>query len=235
VNDWAKWTPKIPVHFEHGSTEPLRELSSRWREHHQTYPKEIEVIQVPVLYTDIDGTIRWGKDELGRFVNTKDDVRVFDGVPDLLWAYKNLGWRIIGVSNQGGVALGHMTMADCFGAMGETQRQCRGAFDKIVFCAHSPFHECPCRKPKIGMIVDSRQWLFQQYGDSYPMELAVFVGDRPEDETCAANASLRFINAIHWRRGAHLDEVLSERNRKLGFTRNEHEEVLDEQGGVGDS
>jgi hypothetical protein len=24
---------------------------------------------VPVLYCDIDGTIRWGKDELGRFVN----------------------------------------------------------------------------------------------------------------------------------------------------------------------
>lgn len=162
--------------------------------------------QVPVLYCDIDGTIRHGKDELGKFVNTAEDVVVFDGVADLLWSYKNLGWRIIGVSNQGGIALGHLTMDDCFAAMGETQRQCRLAFDKIVFCAHSPFDErgCPCRKPGTAMVTNSRDWLFQQYGESYPWHLGLFVGDRPEDETCAANAGLPFMWAQEWREGQHI-------------------------------
>lgn len=166
--------------------------------------------RVPVLYCDIDGTIRHGKTELGRFVNTKDDVRVFDEVPDLLWGYKNLGWRIIGVSNQGGIALGHMTMQDCFGAMGETQRQCRAAFDKIVFCAHSPYDNppCPCRKPGIALVTDSRKWLFTEYGDSYPWDMALFVGDRPEDEATAANAGILFLDAAKWRKGEHYAGLL---------------------------
>lgn len=163
--------------------------------------------RVPVLYCDIDGTIRKGKDELGKFVNVAADVEVFEEVPELLKGYKELGWRIIGLSNQGGIALGHMSMSDCFAAMGETQRQCNLAFDKIVFCAHSPYDECPCRKPGIAMIEGSRLWLFEKHGESYPMPMGLFTGDRPEDETCAANAGIPFMWAKDWRTGVHLDTL----------------------------
>jgi D-glycero-D-manno-heptose 1,7-bisphosphate phosphatase len=174
--------------------------------------------QTPVLYTDIDGTIRHGKDELGHFVNTVEDVKVFEEVPDLLWAYKNLGWRIIGISNQAGVGLGHMTIEACFAQMGETQRQCRVAFDKIVFCAHRPYDDCPCRKPKAGMVFDCQKWLNINYPlEEHPMGISIFVGDRPEDEMCATNAGLRFVDAKDWRRGKHFDEVLMNRNRKHGL------------------
>lgn len=167
------------------------------------------ILQVPILWCDIDGTIRKGKDEIGKFVNTKDDVEVFEEVPALLKGYKQLGWRIIGVSNQGGIALGHMTMDDCFAAMGETQRQCEGAFDKIVFCAHSPYDEpgCPCRKPRTAMLENSREWLFANHGESYPWHLGLFTGDRPEDETTAANAGVPFMWAKDWRTGIHLDTL----------------------------
>lgn len=170
------------------------------------------LLEVPVLWCDIDGTIRWGKDELGRFVNTKDDVRVFDEVPDLLLGYKALGWRIIGASNQGGIALGHMTMDDCFAAMAETQRQCENAFDKIVFCAHSPYDNpgCPCRKPKIGMIIQTREWLSQNHGELYPNHLGLVTGDRPEDEMMAANANIPYLLASRWREGHHLRRMQSE-------------------------
>lgn len=161
--------------------------------------------KVPVLYCDIDGTIRKGKTELGRFVNTAADVEVFGGVPELLWKYKNLGWRIVGISNQGGIALGHMTMADALSAMAETQRQCNMAFDKINFCAHSPYDNpgCACRKPGTLLISESRNWLFQTYGEAYPVHMGLFTGDRPEDETCAANAGLPFMNAAEWRTETH--------------------------------
>lgn len=160
--------------------------------------------RVPILFTDIDGTIRWGKDELGKFVNTKYDVTVFKGVPDLLARYKALGWRIVGISNQGGIGLGHMTQRDCMEAMGETQKQCNYAFDKIVFCAHSPYADCPCRKPKTLMIEDTRHWLFTRHGEVYPKSMSLFVGDRPEDETCAANAGIPFLWAETWHTGMHV-------------------------------
>jgi len=169
---------------------------------------------VPVLYTDIDGTIRFGKDELGRFVNGPEDVQVFPEVRDLLWSYKDLGWRIIGISNQGGIALGHMTMKTCFTAMVETQNQCGGVFDKISWCSHHPDAETPemavcwCRKPRPGLVIESAMAMFEKTGEIYPPHLGLFVGDRPEDEKCAENAGLRFMPADSWRTGVHMVELL---------------------------
>lgn len=165
---------------------------------------------VSVLWIDIDGTVRKGKDELGKFVNTKEDVEVFEEVPDILRGYKALGWRIIGVSNQGGVALGHMTMEEAMEAFGETQRQCgEGTFDKIVFCAHSPYDNppCPCRKPGTLMLSETRNWLYSTFNESYPWHRGMFVGDRPEDEMTAANAGLKFLWAEEWRTGVHLETL----------------------------
>jgi D-glycero-D-manno-heptose 1,7-bisphosphate phosphatase len=170
--------------------------------------------RVPILYCDLDGTIRWGKDELGRFVNGPDDVHVFDEVPDLLWRYKKLGWRIVGVSNQGGIALGHMTMEVCAAAMLETQRQTRDAFDKIAWCSHFPTAEdpemavCWCRKPRPGLVIEAALMLAEKHrGEIYPPHLGLFVGDRPEDAACAENAGLRFMAADVWRTGKHLEEA----------------------------
>lgn len=168
---------------------------------------------VPVLYCDIDGTVRWGKDELGRFVNTADDVRVFDEVPDLFVRYKKLGWRIIGVSNQGGIALGYMDQHTCWMAMAETQKQTRHAFHKLLWCSHHPDAKdpemaiCWCRKPKAGLVIEGALHLAEQTGEIYPPYLGLFVGDRHEDEECAINAGLRFMSAEIWRAGKHLEEL----------------------------
>lgn len=171
---------------------------------------------VPVLYCDIDGTIRHGKDELGHFVNTAEEVKVFDGVPDLLWKYKKLGWRIVGVSNQGGVALGHMSQRDCQKAMAETHKQTGYAFNKLTWCMHHPdaptpeMAVCWCRKPKPGMIIESALAMSEHFvTEIYPPHLALFVGDRSEDLECAQNAGIRFMLAEEWRRGDHLKEIES--------------------------
>jgi len=87
-------------------------------ENEERIPPDIR--RVRVLYLDLDGTVRWGLDELGHFVNNPDDVRIFDGVPDLLRRYRDAGWRIVAVSNQGGVALGHMSLTLCLATMMET-------------------------------------------------------------------------------------------------------------------
>ncbi len=171
---------------------------------------------VPVLYLDLDGTVRLGKDELGRFVNGPEDVKVFDQVPELLQAYKNLGWRIIGVSNQGGIALRYMDMRTCVAAMSETQLQCNSAFDKIIWCSHHPdatdpeMAHCWCRKPRPGMVIEAALDLAHKTGEIYPPHLALFVGDRPEDEGCAENAGIRFMPAELWRTGTHVEELMAQ-------------------------
>jgi D-glycero-D-manno-heptose 1,7-bisphosphate phosphatase len=155
----------------------------------------------PVLYLDLDGTVRWGLEELGRFVNSVGDVRVFAGVPGILRIYKGLGWRIVGISNQGGVALGHMTHEQCQATIDETDRQCDNLFDLILFCPHAPRAGCLCRKPRAGMILQAEYDLSTRYAESYPRDMAGFVGDREDDRGCAEAAGLPFMNAARWRAG----------------------------------
>lgn len=160
---------------------------------------------IKVLYCDLDGTIRKGFDELGKFVNTKEDVEVFDGVAEKLRAYKEEGWRIVGVTNQGGVSLGHLSFEDMSLAVAETQKQSGFAFDKIMACIHHPeakdpeFAVCWCRKPRIGSIVEAAIAMGRENDEFYPPHLALFIGDRTEDKECAENAGVRFMEAKEWR------------------------------------
>jgi D-glycero-D-manno-heptose 1,7-bisphosphate phosphatase len=168
---------------------------------------------VPVLYLDIDGTVRWGKDELGRFVNTAEDVKVFDEVPELLRQYKESGYRIVGISNQGGIALGYMDMRACALAMLETNRQCGEIFDKVSWCIHHPdatnpeMARCWCRKPKTGLIIETALELSEKYGEIYPPYMSLLVGDMDSDRICAENAGLDFMDAAEWRSGKHLEAM----------------------------
>lgn len=161
-----------------------------------------------VLYLDIDGTVRKGFDELGRFVNCAADVEIFPEALSAIKEYKKEGWLIVGVTNQGGIALGHQTMQDAIDALWKTHVLCGGLFDKICMCRHHPqatdplMSSCWCRKPKIGMLIEAAQALAERHQGMCPPSLALMVGDRLEDEQCAANAGVRFLWAKDWRAGA---------------------------------
>jgi D-glycero-D-manno-heptose 1,7-bisphosphate phosphatase len=165
---------------------------------------------VPVLYLDIDGTVRQGKDDpIGRFVNGPEDVAVFPEAVERMRLWKLGGGRIAGVSNQGGIALGILSEAKVAAAMSETQRQCGNLFDLLLWCRHHPQAEhpemarCWCRKPSAGAVVEAAHGLADRYpGEFYPPYMGLFVGDRPEDEQCARSAGLDFEWAAEWRAGA---------------------------------
>jgi D-glycero-D-manno-heptose 1,7-bisphosphate phosphatase len=164
--------------------------------------------RVPVLYLDLDGTVREGKDDaLGRFVNGPDDVRVFPAAVEGMRRWKAAGGRVVGVSNQGGIALGIVTMEKVAAAMIETQRQCQQLFDRILWCQHHPkadhpeMARCWCRKPSAGAVVEAAHGLVERFpGEIYPPYMGLFVGDRPEDQQCAESAGLDFMWAADWRR-----------------------------------
>ena len=162
---------------------------------------------VPVLYLDLDGTVRQDKDSgLGRFVNGPKDVRVFPQAVEMMRRWKAAGGRIAAVSNQGGVALGIVSIDAVAAAMLETQRQCGHLFDRILWCIHHPdakdpeFARCWCRKPSAGAIAEAAQGLRERFPDEYyPPYMGLMVGDRPEDEQCAKSAGLDFQWAKDWR------------------------------------
>lgn len=164
----------------------------------------------PVLYLDIDGTVRHGKDELGYFVSQPEEVVVFPEAKKLIKEAKAKGWRVVGISNQGGIALGLANRIDIERSMVETYLQCDSLFDKISFCQHHPnakepeYAVCWCRKPRIGLIVETALELAKQHDEYYPPHLALFVGDRPEDKECAEAANIKFMDAKEWRLTANL-------------------------------
>lgn len=161
---------------------------------------------IPVLYLDIDGTVRQGKDDpLGRFVNGPEDVRVFPEAVEMMRRWKRARGRIVGVSNQGGIALGLVEPRQVALAMQETHRQADRLFDKIAWCSHHPGAQLPemarcwCRKPKAGLLIEASLDLARAHGEMYPPYMGLMVGDRGEDEACAAAAGLDFQWAADWR------------------------------------
>lgn len=170
---------------------------------------------VPMLLLDLDGTVRWGKDELGRFVNGPEDVRVFPEAIGRMRAWRAAGGRIIGVSNQGGIALGLVAAAAVAAGMRETQRQAGGLFDRIAYCRHHPdaddplMARCWCRKPKPGLAIEAMGQLARQLEqrgvhEMYPPHLALMVGDRLEDQACAGHLGVAFQWAQEWRAGVEV-------------------------------
>lgn len=161
----------------------------------------------PVLYLDLDGTVRHGKDELGHFVNEPSDVVIFPEALKMMQQAKTDGWRIIGVTNQGGVSLGYMSFEIAGETLKATYDLSEKLFDRIMMCVHHPDAKepemavCWCRKPRAGLVIDGALELARQYTDEYyPPHMALFVGDRPEDQQCAEAANIRFQWAAEWRR-----------------------------------
>jgi D-glycero-D-manno-heptose 1,7-bisphosphate phosphatase len=157
---------------------------------------------VPVLYLDLDGTVRQGKDDP---LNGPEDVAVFPEAVEMMRRWKAGGGRIIGVSNQGGVALGIVPYAKVAAAMRKTYTDTERLFDKIAFCVHHPkadhpeMARCWCRKPSPGLIIESALEVAQHNGEFYPPYMGLMVGDRPEDQECARLAGLDFQWAVDWR------------------------------------
>ncbi len=162
---------------------------------------------IALLILDIDGTVRQGKnDELGRFVNTVADVKVFPTAVMRMRAWKADGGRIIGVSNQGGIGAGLVEAPAVASAMLETERQCvdqlgRPLFDEVAYCPHHPESgDCWCRKPLPGLVYDLIGRLEIVHRDEhYPRSQAVLVGDRQDDVDLAAVLDVTFQWAEDWR------------------------------------
>jgi len=145
---------------------------------------------VPAIFLDRDGTINVDHG----YVYEIDRFEFIDGVIDAMRELKEMGYALVLVTNQSGIARGLFSEAD-FETLTEWMDWSladRGVdLDGIYYCPHHPqgevaafTQECDCRKPKPGMFISAQEFLHIDMASSY------MVGDKIEDMQAAAAAKV---------------------------------------------
>ena len=143
------------------------------------------------LFLDRDGVIN---EEVG-YLHRAEEVRFVDGIFSLCRTAMLLGYRIIIVTNQSGIARGYYSVAQFDGLMDwmrEMFRREEVEIDAVYYCPYHPEHgvgkykrEHPDRKPGYGMLLRGAE----EFGVA--LAESVMVGDRCSDVQAANGAGLR--------------------------------------------
>lgn len=115
-------------------------------------------MKAKAIFIDRDGTIN---EEMG-YINHLDRFIVFPFVAPSIQIFNQLGYKVIIVTNQSGVARGYFNIAllkELHERLMEQIQTEGGIIDAIYYCPHHPTEgsleyrmECDCRKPKPGMV-----------------------------------------------------------------------------------
>lgn len=171
---------------------------------------------MPILFLDCDGTIREPSSG-DKFINHPNDQRIIEGAREAIEYYSQKGWDIIGITNQGGVAAGHKPLSAaieeqhvtlslvpqlkaiffCPDFEGNTCWMINRAMEEVEWNSKDdPLRET-YRKPRDGMIWQAL-CEFDPYGKTNIKD-HWYIGDREEDDLCAAAAGINFMWADVWR------------------------------------
>lgn len=145
---------------------------------------------VPAVFLDRDGTINVDHG----YVYEIDRFEFIEGVIDAMRELKHMGFALVLVTNQSGIARGLFSEAD-FETLTEwmdwslADRDVN--LDGIYYCPHHPegsvaefTQTCDCRKPAPGMFISARDFLNIDMAASY------MVGDKVEDMLAAEAAGV---------------------------------------------
>lgn len=174
-------------------------------EHDKDDPQTLNLIcdsgvLVPALIVDLDGTIR--KSKAGnRFIDGPDDVELYPGVIEKLAKYVELGYRIFGVTNQGGIAFGHkseLQVTDEVNATLELFGEDNPFCGVMVATSHPQgtvephCHRSFYRKPYYGALVEFER-VARANGEVIDWDKSIVVGDRWDDRDMAKAAEVAFV------------------------------------------
>lgn len=171
------------------------------------------------VFLDRDNTIIHNDADLG----DPDQVRLIQGAASAIASLRGLGFRIVVVSNQGGVARGQYGEADVDATHQRIaemlKQQANGAvIDAFYYCPYHPEgtapkyrREHPWRKPQPGMLLAAAEDL------QLDLKLCWMVGDQPRDVEAGRRAQTR---TVLLGEQAKFEATLTEESRPDFFAHN---------------
>lgn len=129
--------------------------------------------------------------------------KVLPRVPQAIRLFNDLGLHVAIVSNQPGIAKGHLTLATLktFERTLLSRVRAEGAFiDKIYYCLHHPQarisklrKRCHCRKPETGLLEEAANDLQVRLNECY------MIGDGISDMIAGTRAGCRNVFIGRWK------------------------------------
>ena len=144
------------------------------------------------IFLDRDGTINVEKD----YIYKSEDLVFEEGTIEALKTFKNLGYILIVVSNQSGIARGYFTEADLNifnNNMNEILKKNGVEITEFYCCPHHPDgigkykKVCECRKPNNKMIEDA----IKKY--NIDREKSYMIGDKISDIGAGLKSNLKTV------------------------------------------
>lgn len=157
------------------------------------------------VFLDRDGTLI----ENVPYLSDLSSVRLMPGGAEALRRLRSLGFLLVVVTNQSGIARGIVNEAvlpEIHGRVGELLSREGAAVDAFYHCPHGPAEEgfsgCQCRKPAAGMGIRASEDLGIDLGRSW------MIGDAPCDFEFAVNCGCRFV-LVRTGRGKETEREIS--------------------------
>jgi len=152
--------------------------------HRRPYPND-HVNKAVIL--DYDTTLRETKDG-SKYPVSPDNIEIMPNTRRILESYRDMGYLLLGASNQSGVDKGSLTNEDAQACFEETNRLI-GVDIEYSYCPHqSRPISCYCRKPMPGMLLN---WVWKYKLDP---KKTLFVGDYGTDKSAARRAGIPYID-----------------------------------------
>ena len=155
---------------------------------------------IKTIFLDRDGVIN---KEIN-YLHKIDDCEFIDGIFDACLYFQKLGYKIIIISNQSGIARGYYTESDYKKLTQWLLCQFENNNIDILdtfHCPHGPNSNCDCRKPKPGMFIKAKN----KY--NIDMKNSWMIGDTETDIQAAISAGVK--NTILVRSGHIIDKSTS--------------------------
>jgi D-glycero-D-manno-heptose 1,7-bisphosphate phosphatase len=150
-------------------------------------------MSAPAVFLDRDGTLIHAR----HYPTRAEELVLYDGIATELAVLKRHGFKLVMITNQGGLAYGYFTASDLAGMHDHLQTRLGAVgaeFDAIFHCPHHPRGRipelaiaCDCRKPKPGMLLSAAHKLDLDLNRSW------MVGDILDDVEAGNRAGCRTI------------------------------------------
>lgn len=127
-----------------------------------------------VVILDRDGTIVVDKD----YLDTPDGLEFLPGAAEALRCLYENGYRLVVVTNQSGIARGHLDLGTLERIHHRLRQMVAAAgahLEGIYFCPHGPDQGCACRKPGTGLLEQAATEL------GFDLSAVIVVGDKESD------------------------------------------------------